>query len=311
LSHSAKRLSGPHVADQLVSIVIPTYNCAHLLPRALQSVMEQTYGDWEALIVDNHSTDNTDEVVGNFRDKRIRLLKIHNNGVIAVSRNLGIREAKGRWVAFLDADDWWTQEKLEFSVTALRQGNDIVYHDLFRVGPQQRLSASRLVPTRDLRPPVYQDLVMHGNALLNSSVVVSREILSAVGGLSENPRLVAAEDFECWLRIARQTERFARLPDVYGYYWIGHGNTSSSSRTLTCLGELRDHYLGTDTATNQPLSPPWLSFALGKAHFLSGQYQSSLEELARISPASDAWTVYLKAAVIRTLSYLALKMKIA
>jgi glycosyltransferase involved in cell wall biosynthesis len=297
------------VEEQLVSIVMPSFNCAHFLPRALKSIIAQTYRNWEVLIVDNHSSDNTDEVVESFRDERFRLLKVRNNGVIAVSRNLGIREARGCWVAFLDADDWWTPEKLYFSVAALRQGNDIVYHDLFRAGPKQVLGARRVVPTRELRSPVYRDLVMNGNALLNSSVVVGRELLSAVGGLSENPRLVAAEDFECWLRIAKKTERFARLHGVFGYYWIGQGNTSSSSRTLICLGELRDRYLETDAATSQPLSPPWISFALGKAHFLNGQYRPALHEFSRISPSSDSWQVYLKTLPIRTLSYLALKMR--
>lgn len=294
---------------QLVSIVMPSFNCAHFLPRALKSIIAQTYRNWEVLIVDNHSSDNTDEVVESFRDERFRLLKVRNNGVIAVSRNLGIREAKGRWVAFLDADDWWTPEKLYSSVAALRQGNDIVYHDLFRAGPKQGLSARRVVPTRELCSPVYRDLVMNGNALLNSSVVVGRDLLSTVGGLSENPRLVAAEDFECWLRIAKQTERFARLHGVFGYYWIGQGNTSSSSRTLICLRELRDRYLEKDASTNQPLSPPWIAFALGKAHFLSGQYRSSLEEFSRIAPASGAWPVYLKTVPVRALSYLAHKVK--
>ena len=84
----------------LVSIVIPTYNHARYLGRALQSVLDQTYINWEAIIIDNHSTDNTDQLVASFSDSRIIYLKIHNNGVIASSRNAGIREAKGEWIAF-------------------------------------------------------------------------------------------------------------------------------------------------------------------------------------------------------------------
>ncbi len=294
---------------QLVSIVIPSFNCAHFLPRALQSIFAQTYQDWEVLVVDNHSSDDTEEVVGNFGDERVRLLRVHNNGVIAVSRNLGIREARGRWIAFLDADDWWTNEKLERSVAALKEGAEVVYHDLMRAGPKQGLLARRVVPTRQLRSPVHEDLVMNGNALLNSSVATSRRLLTTVGGLSENPRLVAAEDFECWLRMAKETERFVRLEGALGYYWIGQGNTSSSSRTLVCLRELRDGYLGTDPTTGRPVSPPWLSFAVGKAHFLLGQYQRSLDELARIPPANRAWRVYLKALPLRVLGYLMLKLR--
>ena len=81
-------------AAPLVSVVIPTFNHASYLARALQSVLDQTYTNWEAIVIDNHSTDKTDEVMASFADPRIIYLKIHNNGVIAESRNVGIRAAK-------------------------------------------------------------------------------------------------------------------------------------------------------------------------------------------------------------------------
>ncbi len=84
----------------LVSIVIPTYNHANYLRKALQSVLDQTYKNWEAIVIDNHSTDDTKKVINKFNDPRIRYLKIHNYGVIAKSRNAGILAAKGEWVAF-------------------------------------------------------------------------------------------------------------------------------------------------------------------------------------------------------------------
>ena len=99
----------------LVSIIIPTYNRAEDLKRALQSVFDQTFADWEILIVDNHSIDNTDDVVKLFDDPRIRLFKIHNDGVVAASRNLGLKHAVGEYVAFLDSDDWWLPKSLKKS----------------------------------------------------------------------------------------------------------------------------------------------------------------------------------------------------
>jgi glycosyltransferase involved in cell wall biosynthesis len=276
--HSCAETSG-----RLVSIVIPTYNAAHFLVRALQSVIDQTYQNWEALVIDNHSSDNTDEVVFGFRNSRIRLLKVRNEGVIAVSRNLGIRESIGHWVAFLDADDWWRPDKLQLSVNALSEGADIVYHDLLRTGPQPlNLFARRVIRSRKLLPPVYDDLVNFGNALLNSSVVVCRELLLNVGGLSENPRLVAAEDFECWLRVARLTDRFYRIPGAHGYYWIGNTNTSSSGRTIICLSELRDHYLMLGEPGVELYSPPWLSFALAKANYEVSDYDACQAELKKL-----------------------------
>src|SRR4051812_44716056 len=98
--------------NPLVSVVIPTYNHAQFLGRALGSVIAQTYTNWEAIVVDNHSQDDTDAVVASQSDPRIKLLKIHNNGVIAASRNKAMREARGEWIAFLDSDDAWYPEKL-------------------------------------------------------------------------------------------------------------------------------------------------------------------------------------------------------
>jgi glycosyltransferase involved in cell wall biosynthesis len=118
----------------LVSVVIPTYNHAHFLGQTLRSVIDQTYTCWEAIVVDNHSSDNTDAVVASLGDPRIQLFKIHNQGVIAASRNMGIRHARGEWVAFLDSDDWWSSRKLELSLAGLQQGADLVYHDVWIVG---------------------------------------------------------------------------------------------------------------------------------------------------------------------------------
>lgn len=289
------------MTERLVSIIIPTYNSAPLLSRALKSVVNQTHQDWEALVIDNHSADNTDEVVAGFADPRIRLLKANNKGVIAVSRNIGLGQAAGKWAAFLDADDWWLPEKLALSLNSLQQGADIVYHDLLRAGPRPHPFSRRVIRTRELTRPVYDDLVLHGNALLNSSVVVRRDLLAAVGGLSENPRLVAAEDFECWLRLARRTDAFCRIPGRHGYYWIGNSNTSSPTRTLTCLGELRSHYLAPDPATGAARSPGWLSFALAKAHYDLGNREESLAELAVCRAHEAPAVVRMKAALLRTL----------
>ena len=84
-----------------VSIVIPTYNHANFLGKALESVITQTFTNWEAIVVDNQSTDHTSQVISKFNDHRIKYIKISNYGIIAKSRNLGINVAKGEWIAFL------------------------------------------------------------------------------------------------------------------------------------------------------------------------------------------------------------------
>ena len=100
--------------NDLVSIIMPSYNTAGYIAETIRSVLAQTYSNWELIIVDDCSTDNTDEVVVQFlSDSRIRYLKNEKNSGAAISRNWALREAKGKWIAFLDSDDLWVAEKLE------------------------------------------------------------------------------------------------------------------------------------------------------------------------------------------------------
>jgi len=99
-------------SESLISVIIPTYNQSRYLGRAIKFIYDQTYGNWKAIIVDNHSTDDTCDDVKKFDDPRVSYLKIHNQGTIAAFRNMGINVAKGNWLAFLDSDDWWSVGKL-------------------------------------------------------------------------------------------------------------------------------------------------------------------------------------------------------
>ena len=165
------------VARPLVTVVIPTYNHAQYLRRALSSVVNQTYVNWEAIVIDNHSTDNTDEVMENFIRPNIVYLKIHNNGVIAVSRNAGIREARGDWIAFLDSDDWWENNKLSESVKYIQLGNDIVYHPLKIVNKSNNIFIPKSTSTMGFDKDIYSNLIEFGNFIPNSSVVVKKHFL--------------------------------------------------------------------------------------------------------------------------------------
>ena len=267
-----------------VSIVIPTYNRARDLERALNSVLAQTCFDWEALIVDNHSSDNTDDIVRNLNDPRIKLFKIHNNGVIAASRNRGLRHARGEYVAFLDSDDWWAPRKLEMSLEYLRQGADVVYHDLFlATKPEQKLFW-RKARTRELTSPIFNDLILHGNVLNNSSVLIRRKVLESINGLSEDRALIASEDFDAWLRAARITENFVKIPHTLGYYWVGNGNYwaggregATLERVIASLDYLESIY-GGDIITLKS-SAYWLNYVKGKAYFRMGSHAMAKKHL--------------------------------
>ena len=95
------------------SVVIPTFNQAIYLEKAVNSVFKQSYKNFEIIIIDNHSTDNTENLVKNFGKNKIKYFKCKNENVIGKSRNIGIYKAEGEWIAFLDSDDTWHEERLQ------------------------------------------------------------------------------------------------------------------------------------------------------------------------------------------------------
>lgn len=108
--------------NDLVSIIMPSYNTGKFIAESIESVIHQTYHNWELIVVDDCSTDNTDEIVGLYlKDSRIKYLKNEINSGAAVSRNRALREANGRWIAFLDSDDLWTPRKLEKQIAFMEK----------------------------------------------------------------------------------------------------------------------------------------------------------------------------------------------
>ena len=91
---------------------MPSFNHSNYISQAINSILDQTYTNWELFIIDNNSTDGTDKVIDRFLDSRIKVVKIDNKGSIGVSRNKALELANGKWLAFIDSDDWWNKEKL-------------------------------------------------------------------------------------------------------------------------------------------------------------------------------------------------------
>lgn len=277
----------------LISVVIPTYNRARDLERALKSVQAQTFINWEILIIDGYSVDNTDQVVSNFNDPRIKLFKIHSNGVIAASRNMGIRKASGEYIAFLDSDDWWRPEKLRLSLDALNAGADIVYHDLFLVTKSDQRFFWKKAATRDLKKPVFINLLNNGNCINNSSVVIKKNLLDSIRGQSEDYNLIAIEDYDCWLRIAKLTDKFTRVPKSLGYYWAGGGNISNPERIIKSIDALVPLYYDNNHMRHHGLSD-WVHYSRGRSYFLLHNFEMAKKHLSNISYFGTSLGIYLK-----------------
>ncbi len=285
----------------LISVVIPTYNRANDLKRALTSVLDQTYSHWECLVVDNHSMDHTDEIVAAFNDSRIKLYKIHNDGIIAKSRNKGIREASGEYIAFLDSDDWWTPEKLEASLVALEQGADVVYHDLYLAKKNNQRFFLKKRYSQSVSSPVFEHMIAHGNALLNSSVVIRRSLLIESKGLREEKRLIGIEDFYAWLDVAKLTEKFTRLSKTYGYYWVGGGNFTTLERYIKCINEFKKDYASTITQLLDYNDFFWIFYNEGMAHYRVGSYFLANQILCGLSLKNKKIIIKLKLMLMRVI----------
>ena len=284
--------------NPLVTIIIPTYNREFCIGRSIKSVIDQTFTNWELIVVDNNSTDNTVEVVNNFLDERISVEKINNNGVVAKSRNLGIRLAKGIFVAFLDSDDWWKPKKLESALKQLELGSDLVYHDLYKVSKISAITKKNVtINSRPLHSPVFIDLLSNGNAVWNSSVVVRRRLLEEINGFSEEEDLVGSEDFDGWLRISKLSEKFDRLDDVLGYYWAGGGNLTSAKRTLKNNLFLRERYAGELVVSGDEVLPGWMTYALARASLGIKDFEEARRYAVLTIKLNVDFKLFLKASV--------------
>ena len=160
----------------LFSIVIPTYNQCDYLEIAINSVLDQKE-NYEIIIIDNYSTDGTERLVKSFNNKNIKYLKIKNEGVIGISRNLGINNANGSWIAFLDSDDFWFKDKLE-TVEKFIKANpsfDVITNDeeIIYEGSKNKTVWKYGPFTKNF----YKKLLLDGNCISTSASVVKKSFL--------------------------------------------------------------------------------------------------------------------------------------
>ncbi len=242
-----------------VSVVIPTWNRASLVPKAVESVLAQTSPVAEILIVDDGSTDDTAEVVRRLPGP-VRYLHKRNGGA-ASARNLGIREARNPYIALLDSDDVWRPDKIERQCAVLdARPNVVVVHSAARIiGPDGR-------PTGEVwGKPEYQGWVrrklLFANGVNASSVLARREAILQAGGYDERFRLL--ENWELWLRMSKLGE-FAYQPECLVEYRRHDGNTISDLDKLErAFRAFHDKHLAPDRCR---LPPPFLRRVLAHHH---------------------------------------------
>ena len=222
--------SQTHNQKPFVSVVIPAYQAEAFLGRTLASVARQTYRDFEVIVVDDGSRDQTARVAEEFLVKENiqgRCIR-QENRKIAGARNTGIRSAQGEFIALLDHDDLWMPEKLERVMEAFSRWpeTDLICHNeqILKDGKVVRISQNHLGGGK-----AYEELLFRGSTLSPSAVVFRKALFEQTGGFDESPELNTVEDYDFWLRASR-IGRIRYLNATLGAYVLV--NSAASNRVL-------------------------------------------------------------------------------
>ena len=213
----------------LVSIIIPAYNAAHFLAETINSVLSQTYQNFELLIVDDGSTDDTAAVVKGFGDERIRYWHKKNSGV-SDTRNFGISKAKGAYIAFLDADDLFLPQNLEKKILFLENNQEIDLVHSAEVRFDSSIGSEIALMEGSGGEVLEKLLSMSGNVIHSpSSVLVRKKLLEKTGGF--DPRLSTSADWDMWVRFAKETS-FGYIPEPLVKYRVHAAQMHNNIRLM-------------------------------------------------------------------------------
>ena len=184
----------------LVSVIVTTFNRCEMLAETIQSILDQTFLDFELIVVDNMSEDGTQKYICSIQDHRIRYYRNSNFGVIATNRNFGIRKARGIYIAFCDDDDLWIQNKLDIQMSLLELEDSAAMCYTQAESFIDGVVVKKAMNRRVICMPQFIGL-LQGNFIPNSSVLIKKSVFDELGLLNESAEL--REDYEMWLRVSK------------------------------------------------------------------------------------------------------------
>jgi len=224
-----------------VSVIIPTYNRAHMVGRAIQSVLAQTYQGFELIVADDASTDNTEEVVKSFNDERLKYIRHEeNSGTSAAPRNTGIKMARGEYIALLDSDDEWLPEKLEKQLDRFKSVSPdigVVYCGFFYVSERTGRTLFEVAPAE--RGDVFE-LITAKHILGDTTPLVKKECFQKAGVY--DTEFLSCQSWDMWIRVARH-HKFDFVPEILAKFYIhGNQNVTSLKRRIQGLDRITRKY---------------------------------------------------------------------
>lgn len=207
----------------MVSIITPAYNASGYITETIDSIKNQTYEDWELIVIDDCSTDNTVEVVNQYQlqDKRIRLIRAEINGGVATARNLGLQVAKGDYIAFLDSDDLWKPEKLEKQLAFMQRHDCILSYTDF-----QHFDSVKGTLGKVIKCPKK----MRANDILKNTTIGCLTVMvdKRKAGEFYMPNLKHTEDNCCWYHILEKGYTAYNVGEVLSLYRVGNSSLTKN-----------------------------------------------------------------------------------
>lgn len=213
------------MSKDLVSIITPTYNCAKFIGATIESVLNQTYQNFEMIIVDDASKDNTEEVVKSFKDKRIKYIRLSKNSGPAIARNRAMEEAKGKYMAFLDSDDLWKREKLEKQINFIKKNKYKIICSDYEQIDEEGNKLNKIIPCKKK---------VNYNGILLSCPVGNSTVFYDVSKLGKFkvPNIRKRNDDALWLQILKKEEYMYGQKEVLMEYRIRQNSVSSNKLSL-------------------------------------------------------------------------------
>ncbi|MFH1771972.1 MAG: glycosyltransferase family A protein [Candidatus Omnitrophota bacterium] len=266
-----------------VSVIIPTYNCAKYVTEAIDSVLGQTYKDFEIIVIDDGSTDFTKQRLLPYIEKgRIKYLYQENSGH-AVSRNTGIRNSSSEYIAFLDADDLWMPNRLEEGVRILDTKPDVglVHSHIIKFNGQGEKKVSKRSP-KYLSGKIANHLITRKAHVSSPTATIRRKCINKVGLIDENMARMGSEDRDFWYRIAREFNVFY-IDKPLAYYRLSSKSASSNKQKM---------HEGRIYSINKNLNEPG-DFIL-RQRALSSVYKESAEDYLMSGDIAAARKEFLK-----------------
>ena len=288
------------------SVVITAYNAEEYLERALKSVINQSFNDYELIIVENGSSDSTRNIVKRYEKKYDQIVGLYVDDNLGISggRNYGIKSANGKYVCFLDSDDYWMSNKLSevYSVAKENEYN-MLCHWEYHIHNGEKTVAKYRQPNNTA---LYRDVLVNGNCLSTSAMTIRTDFLIRSGGFSE--KLVRGEeDYDLWLRLANKYGRVFMIKKPLGCWVIRDDSVSSKKiiHTEAVIDVIKNHF---DILQEENRN---IVFEKERRKAIAGNYCGcgrSLSKMGERRDASDMYKKSLKFDLLYFKSYIGLLM---